>query len=62
MRAAFDRKVSSSAPIVDITLKNSIMTVMECVGCTLIAYGIPFSMFVFTIAHHPFRIIIAMTR
>jgi len=34
---------------------------MECVGCTLIAYGLPFSMFVFTIAHHPFRIIIAMT-
>ena len=38
------------------------MTIMECAGCTLIAYGIPFSMFVFTIAHHPFRIIIAMTR
>ncbi|CAF0958027.1 unnamed protein product [Adineta ricciae] len=37
------------------------MTVMECVGCTLIAYGVPFSMFVFTIAHHPFRIIISMT-
>ena len=38
------------------------MTIMECVGCTLIAYGMPFSMFVFTIARHPFRIIIAMTR
>jgi len=34
---------------------------MECAGCTLIAYGIPFSMFVFTIAYHPFRIIISMT-
>ncbi|CAF2080473.1 unnamed protein product [Rotaria magnacalcarata] len=37
------------------------MTIMECAGCTLIAFGVPFSMFVFTIAHHPFRIIIAMT-
>jgi len=34
---------------------------MECAGCTLIAYGVPFSMFVFTIAHHPFRVIISMT-
>ena len=38
------------------------MTVLECVGCTMIAYGIPFSMFIFTIAFHPFRIIISMTR
>ncbi|CAF2575758.1 unnamed protein product [Rotaria sp. Silwood2] len=37
------------------------MTIMECAGCTLIAYGVPFSMFIFTIAHHPFRIIISMT-
>jgi len=37
------------------------MTVIECAGCTLIAYGIPFSMFIFTIAHHPFRVIISMT-
>ncbi|CAF0777742.1 unnamed protein product [Rotaria sordida] len=37
------------------------MTIMECAGCTLIAYGVPFSMFVFTIAHHPFRVIISMT-
>jgi anterior pharynx defective protein 1 len=37
------------------------MTVMECAGCTLIAYGVPFSMFIFTIAHHPFRVIISMT-
>ncbi|CAF1349633.1 unnamed protein product [Rotaria sp. Silwood1] len=37
------------------------MTIMECAGCTLIAYGVPFSMFIFTIAHHPFRVIIAMT-
>ncbi|CAF0876993.1 unnamed protein product [Rotaria sp. Silwood1] len=43
------------------TSVRSIMTIIECTGCTLIAYGIPFSMFVFTIAHHPFRIIIAMT-
>jgi anterior pharynx defective protein 1 len=38
------------------------MTIMECAGCTLIAYGVPFSMFIFTIAHHPFRVIISMTR
>jgi len=37
------------------------MTIMECAGCTLIAYGVPFSMFIFTIAHHPFRVIISMT-
>jgi anterior pharynx defective protein 1 len=37
------------------------MTIMECAGCTLIAYGVPFSMFVFTIAHHPFRVIVSMT-
>lgn len=37
------------------------MTIIECTGCTLIAYGIPFSMFIFTIAYHPFRIIISMT-
>ncbi|CAF3562279.1 unnamed protein product [Rotaria socialis] len=42
-------------------IDTSIMTILECTGCTLIAYGIPFSMFVFTMAHHPFRIIIAMT-
>lgn len=37
------------------------MTVLECAGCTMIAYGVPFSMFVFTIAQHPFRIIVSMT-
>lgn len=34
------------------------MTVMECFGCSFLAFGPPFAMFVFTIAHDPVRIII----
>lgn len=34
------------------------MTVMEFFGCTFLAFGPPFAMFVFTIAHCPVRIII----
>lgn len=34
------------------------MTVMEFFGCTFLAFGPPFAMFVFTIAHDPVRIII----
>ncbi|XP_065166877.1 gamma-secretase subunit Aph-1 [Atheta coriaria] len=34
------------------------MTLMEFVGCTLLAFGPPFSMFIVTIAHDPVRIII----
>lgn len=34
------------------------MTVMEFFGCTFLAFGPPFAMFIFTIAHDPVRIII----
>lgn len=34
------------------------MTVVEFFGCTFLAFGPPFTMFVFTIAHDPVRIII----
>ncbi|CAL8109867.1 unnamed protein product [Orchesella dallaii] len=34
------------------------MTVMEFFGCTFIAFGPPFAMFYYTIAHDPIRIII----
>lgn len=34
------------------------MTVMEFFGCTFLAFGPPFAMFVFTISHDPVRIII----
>ncbi|KAL3283152.1 hypothetical protein HHI36_006305 [Cryptolaemus montrouzieri] len=34
------------------------MTVVEFVGCMFLAFGPPFAMFVFTIAHDPVRIII----
>lgn len=34
------------------------MTVMEFFGCTFLAFGPPFAMFVLTIAHDPVRIII----
>lgn len=34
------------------------MTVAEFAGCTLLAFGTPFSMFLFTIMHDPIRIII----
>ncbi|RZC32547.1 gamma-secretase subunit Aph-1 [Asbolus verrucosus] len=34
------------------------MTVVEFFGCTFLAFGPPFAMFVFTIAHDPVRIII----
>ncbi|CAH1117547.1 unnamed protein product [Phaedon cochleariae] len=34
------------------------MTVVEFFGCTLLAFGPPFAMFIFTIVHDPVRIII----
>lgn len=34
------------------------MTVLEFFGCSFLAFGTPFAMFVFTIAHDPVRIII----
>jgi len=34
------------------------MTLLECIGCAFLAFGPPFSMFMFTIAKDPIRIII----
>lgn len=36
------------------------MTVAEFAGCTFLAFGAPFSMFLFTIMHDPIRIIIVI--
>ena len=38
------------------------MTVMEFFGCTFIAFGPPFALFVFTIARDPLRIIVLIAR
>ncbi|KAK7491459.1 hypothetical protein BaRGS_00017288 [Batillaria attramentaria] len=34
------------------------MTIMEFFGCTFISYGLPFAMFLFTIARDPLRVIV----
>jgi anterior pharynx defective protein 1 len=38
------------------------MTALTFLGALLTAYGAPFSLFVFTIAHDPVRIIILILR
>lgn len=37
------------------------MTVAEFIGCTFLAFGPPFAMFLFTIVHDPIRIIILIS-
>lgn len=43
------------------TQKNLTMTLMEFFGCTFIAFGPPFGLFVFTIARDPLRVIVLIS-
>ncbi len=38
------------------------MTIKEFFGCTFIAFGLPFAMFLFTIARDPLRTIVLIAR
>lgn len=38
------------------------MTLMEFFGCTFIAFGLPFALFIFTIARDPMRVIVLIAR
>lgn len=46
----------------EIEVQPSKMTMMEFFGCTFIAFGPPFGLFVFTIMHDPLRIIVLIAR